>query len=221
MRTFTPPVAALLVSIACSNAYAAVTCVLSKDSQQFVRSAAKQSRDADKPNPCDPDAARQTLEGVQKAINDSGSKLVNASVLVNTDKLPLPNPAKVDPLYRPVSKVVETPAELMLPSAPIKPARPDVLTKRAWVLKTSHHTLEEAIEDFAAQVDYEVVYEAREFPLELKRDITIARDADFWEAMRVLGETYRKSDGAFQILPTKFKQIVIVPMGQDNNTLPR
>ena len=83
-----------------------------------------------------------------------------------------------------------------------------------WVLKATYNTLEEALEDFASRVDYEVVYEAREFPLELKRDITIARGVSFWEALRVLGETYRKSDGAFQILPTKFNQIVVLPMSQ-------
>lgn len=94
-------------------------------------------------------------------------------------------------------------------------ARLNANSKREWILKTDYHTLEEAIEDFAAQVDYEVIYEAREFPLELRRDMTIAKNADFWEALRVLGETYRKSDGAFQILPTKFKQIVVVPMGQE------
>ena len=63
--------------------------------------------------------------------------------------------------------------------------------------------------------NFELVYEAREFALNLRRDITIARNADFWEALRVIGETYRKSDGAFQVLPTEFKQIVILPMGQN------
>jgi hypothetical protein len=87
--------------------------------------------------------------------------------------------------------------------------------RRNWVLKSNFQTLEEAIEAFAAQVDYEVIYEAREFPLELKRDMTIAANADFWEALRVLGEAYRKSDGAFQILPTRFRQIVVLPMGQE------
>lgn len=60
-----------------------------------------------------------------------------------------------------------------------------------------------------------MVYEAREFPLGLKRDMTIAANADFWEALRVLGEAYRKSDAAFQILPTRFRQIVVLPMGQE------
>jgi hypothetical protein len=118
------------------------------------------------------------------------------------------------------SRVEESPEELALPGKPVKPlpetaAMSGEKAKRNWILKTDYHTLEEAIEDFAARVDYEVIYEAREFPLDLKRDLTIARDADFWEALRVLGETYRKSDGAFQILPTKFKQIVVVPMGQE------
>lgn len=98
--------------------------------------------------------------------------------------------------------------------APQQAGRADVRAKRDWTLRTDHHTLEEAIEDFAAKVDYEVIYEAREFPLELRRDLTIAKNADFWEALRVLGEAYRKSDGAFQILPTKFNQIVVLPMGQ-------
>jgi hypothetical protein len=118
------------------------------------------------------------------------------------------------------SRVQEQQLQPALAAVPVKPApsraaRVGAETKRNWVLKTSFQTLEEAIEDFAAQIDYEVIYEAREFPLGLKRDLTIATDADFWEALRVLGETYRKSDGAFQILPTKFKQIVVVPMGQD------
>lgn len=87
--------------------------------------------------------------------------------------------------------------------------------RRDWVLRADFQTLEEAIVAFAAQVDYEVVYEAREFPLGLKRDMTIAANADFWEALRVLGEAYRKSDAAFQILPTRFRQIVVLPMGQE------
>jgi hypothetical protein len=99
------------------------------------------------------------------------------------------------------------------PAAPVVSA--DKL-KRDWVLRAdAHNTLEEALEEFAARVDFELVYEAREFSLNLRRDITIARNADFWEALRVIGETYRKSDGAFQVLPTEFKQIVILPMGQN------
>lgn len=123
------------------------------------------------------------------------------------------------------SRPIETPAAMSLPGSPAKPvlakAEPakasqfDANSKADWVLKASYSTLEEALEDFAKRVNYEVVYEAREFPLGLKRDITIARGASFWEVLRVLGETYRKSDGAFQILPTKFNQIVVLPMGQN------
>lgn len=97
-----------------------------------------------------------------------------------------------------------------------QPAAGDAAMRRDWVLKADYQTLEEAIEAFAARVDYEVVYEAREFPLDLKRDMTIAANADFWEALRVLGEAYRKSDAAFQILPTRFRQIVVLPMGQES-----
>lgn len=99
-----------------------------------------------------------------------------------------------------------------------KSLRPDAQTKQDWVLKTSYATLEDALDDFASKVDYELVYEAREFPLSLKRDITLAQGVDFWEALRLLGESYRKSDGAFQILPTKYKQIVVLPMGQVGST---
>ncbi|WP_343028253.1 hypothetical protein [Massilia sp. MP_M2] len=103
-------------------------------------------------------------------------------------------------------------------SAGSKAIRPDQL-KRDWVLKTSHSTLEEALEEFASRIDYELVYENRELLLNLKRDIPIARNADFWEMLAVLGETYRKSDAAFQIIPTDFKQIVVVPMGQENTAI--
>lgn len=99
-----------------------------------------------------------------------------------------------------------------------KAVRADQL-KRDWVLKTSHNTLEEALEEFASRIDYELVYENRELLLNLKRDIPIARNADFWEMLAVLGETYRKSDAAFQIIPTDFKQIVVVPMGQENTAI--
>lgn len=233
MRKRSPLLATLLASALCVPAYGAVTCVLNKDSQKFENSAAKQMKDPKAvPSLCDADAAKQTLEGIQLAINSAGAKLVNPTVIVNTDKLPLPEPAKQ---FRPVtpdaSRVVETPAEMRIPGKPVKavavapvatlakieptkPLRPNADTKKDWVLKASFNTLEEALEDFASSVDYEVVYEAREFPLELKRDITIARGVTFWEALRVLGETYRKSDGAFQILPTKFNQIVVLPKGQ-------
>lgn len=100
--------------------------------------------------------------------------------------------------------------------AAVQPGAAGAGLRRDWVLKADYQTLEEAIVAFAAEVGYEVVYEAREFPLELKRDMTIAANADFWEALRVLGEAYRKSDAAFQILPTRFRQIVVVPMGQES-----
>jgi hypothetical protein len=232
MRTLSPLLVTLVASALCVPAHGAVTCVLNKDSKKFESSAAKQAKDPKAvPSPCDADAAKQTLEGIQLAINSAGTKLVNPTVIVNTEKLPLPAPV---PQFRPVtpdaSRVVETPAEMRVPGTPVKPTvsapaptlakvepakplRPNADTKMDWVLKASFNTLEEALEDFASRVDYEVVYEAREFPLELKRDITIARGASFWEALRVLGDTYRKSDGAFQILPTKFNQIVVLPMG--------
>lgn len=101
-------------------------------------------------------------------------------------------------------------------TVPVAPVVSADKLKRDWVLRAdAHNTLEEALDEFAARVDFELIYEAREFALNLRRDITIARDADFWEALRVIGETYRKSDGAFQVLPTEFKQIVILPMGQN------
>lgn len=100
-------------------------------------------------------------------------------------------------------------------SAASRAVRPDQ-AKRDWVLKTSHTTLEEALEEFAARIDYELVYENRELLLNLKRDMPIARNADFWEMLTLLGEAYRKSDAPFQIIPTEYKQIVVVPMGQEN-----
>jgi len=233
MRTLSPLLVTLVASALCAPAHGAVTCVLNKDSKKFESSAAKQVKDPKAaPSPCDVDAARQTLEGIQLAINTAGAKLVNPTVIVNTEKLPLPAPV---PQFRPVTpdaprsaetvvpvrapgaavmQATATPAPMLAKIEPAKPVRPDANTKMDWVLKATYSTLEEALEDFASRVDYEVVYEAREFPLELKRDITIARGVSFWEALRVLGETYRKSDGAFQILPTKFNQIVVLPMSQ-------
>lgn len=225
MRTPSP---LLLAALACAwavPAHAAVTCVLNKDTKTFESSVAKPGQGKDgTAEPCDPAAAKQTLEGVQQAINTAGSKLVNVSVIVNMDKLPIPAGAKPAAPMRAASRVEETPAELALPGTPIKPVaaipakprKPNDRTKRDWVLRTTYQTLEEALDDFASQVDYEVVYEAREFPLGLQRDIPLAHDVDFWEALRLLGEAYRKSDGAFQILPTKFKQIVVLPAGQQN-----
>lgn len=220
MRTIPPLIAAIVALGVSIPAHSAVTCVLNKDTKKFESSAAKQSKSQKiEPTPCDSDAAKQTLEGIQQAINTAGSKLVNPTVIVNADKLPLPAP-KVDG----ISRVKETPDEMAIPGTPAKPAVAKVTpppppadkVKRDWVLRAdTHNTLEEALEEFAARVDYELVYEAREFSLNLKRDITVARGADFWEALRVLGETYRKSDGAFQVLPTEFKQIVILPMGQN------
>lgn len=218
MRTLSSLLITLLASALCAPAHGAITCVLNKGNENFESSAAKPAKDPKAaPSPCDADAAKQTLEGIQLAINSAGSKLVNPTVIVNAEKLPLPEPVKqVRALTPDASRVTETPAELRLPSTPAKPAtplRPNADTQMDWVLKASFNTLEEALEDFASRVDYEVIYEAREFSLELKRDITIARGASFWEALRVLGNTYRKSDGAFQILPTKFNQIVVLPMG--------
>lgn len=221
MRTLSPLLVTLLAYGLCAPAHGAVTCVLNKDSKKFESSAAKQANDSKAaPSLCDADAAKQTLEGIQLAINTAGAKLVNPTVIVNAEKLPLPKP---EPLFRPVTPdaagmaltaTSATSASMLAKIEPAKPTRPDANTKMDWVLKATYSTLEEALEDFASRVDYEVVYEAREFPLGLKRDLTIARGVSFWEALRVLGETYRKSDGAFQILPTKFNQIVVLPMGQ-------
>jgi hypothetical protein len=128
--------------------------------------------------------------------------------------VPLAQGASPSP-SKPTSALQDKPA-VAKPTQPAPAPLPPDKLKRDWVLRVdAHNTLEDALEEFAARVDYELVYEAREFTLNLKRDITIARGADFWEALRVLGETYRKSDGAFQVLPTDFKQIVILPMGQN------
>lgn len=119
--------------------------------------------------------------------------------------IPSPSPVPAQPVA--ASSVAQAAA---VGSVAMKPEQ----MKRDWVLRTSYATLEEALIDFASRVDYEVIYENRELHLNLKRDMPIARGADFWEMLGVLGEAYRKSDAAFQIIPTKFKQIVVVPMGQ-------
>lgn len=256
MRTISPLMVALLAYAFCASAHGAVTCVINKDSKKFESLAAKPGKDGKAAlSPCDADAAKQTLESIQLAINTAGAKLVNPTVIVNAEKLPLPRAEAVKPVTPvnvTVSRVAETATEMQIPGTPsklaapaithaspaapapalapaqplvkvepVKSLRPDANTKMDWVLKASFNTLEEALEDFASRVDYEVVYEAREFNLNLKRDIPIARGANFWEALRILGETYRKSDGAFQILPTDFKQIVILPMGQNAATTQR
>lgn len=183
-------IAACILALCCiTNVMAATVCVLNKQTGRLEPLAGKgKTRECDgqAPAPATAVKAADSLSGKEEIVD------------VQVNPVPAPSEAPRAPLA--VQRVAQ-------------PAF-DLNTKHDWTIRTDHHTLEEVIADFASQVDYEVVYEAREFPLDLHRDLTIAKNANFWEALRVLGETYRNSDGAFQILPTKFKQIVVIPMGQ-------
>lgn len=90
---------------------------------------------------------------------------------------------------------------------------------RTWSLKPEHHSIRDVIEDWATDAGgngnpaaaIDVIWEARDFPLTIKREKIIAT-GDFWQALTVIGESYRNSDAAFQVQPTAFQQIVIIPM---------
>lgn len=157
---------------------------------------------------------RNTARGSGYAMGERALSAPPAGAAVAPPAQSPAMPGRVAPTAAPAmpSTAVAQTAATGSASTALKPEQ----MKRDWVLKTSHATLEEALAEFAARVDYEVVYENRELHLNLKRDMPIARGADFWEMLAVLGEAYRKSDAAFQIIPTKFKQIVVVPMGQEN-----
>lgn len=193
---------------------------LTPGSQQQVRPLA--SRKVSRSLLSQQDAAAASQQEIEKssAVPDANAIVGTSRVEETPDEMLLPATPVASTTAGSTPAVKAEPAK---PASPVPPApvakvavvapAPDRV-KRTWVLNTSFHTLEEALNDFASQVEYEVVYEAREFPLDLKRNITLSTDADFWEALKLLGESYRHSDGAFQILPTKFKQIVVLPMGQ-------
>lgn len=90
---------------------------------------------------------------------------------------------------------------------------------RTWSLKPEHRSIRDVIEDWAsdaggngnAAAAIDVIWETRDFPLTIKREKVIAT-GDFWQALAVIGESYRNSDAAFQVQPTAFQQIVIIPM---------
>lgn len=108
--------------------------------------------------------------------------------------------------------------------APVKPT-PAVKEpfKQQWLIKPEHRSLRDVIEDWASEAGgkgnqeeaLDVFFETRDFPLSLKREKVIS-SGEFWDAMKMLGEAYRYSDAAFQVQPTRFKQIVILPMNKSN-----
>jgi len=91
-------------------------------------------------------------------------------------------------------------------SAPVAAPSPQV-----WTVKPSHRSLQQVIEDWAASAGYEVYFKTRDFPLAVKSEKVIST-GDFWNALTILGESYRNSDAPFQVQPTDFRQIVIYPM---------
>lgn len=134
--------------------------------------------------------------------------------------------------------VIETPAEMATPGVPheqqpdltVKPiyvasaategAAKPVQPPHAWVLKPEHKSIREVIEDWAADAGengegLDVIWETRDFPIDVKREKKIF-EGDFWKALEIIGESYRDSDAAFQIKPTAFGQIVVVPMAKSN-----
>lgn len=139
-----------------------------------------------------------------------------------------PTSDKISDISKLKSYVAESPAELAIPSKtaearPVaapqpkteKPAAPAPL--KTWALKPEHRSVRDVIEDWASTAGdkggYEVIWETRDFPLSIKQVKTIST-GDFWEALRILGEAYRNSDAPFQIQPTAFQQIVVVPMNK-------
>jgi hypothetical protein len=136
---------------------------------------------------------------------------------------------KISDISKLKSFVAESPAELVIPSkvAEVKQvAAPQVRVEKPavaiplkqWTLKPEHRSLRDVIEDWASTAgekgtSYEVIWETRDFPLSIKQIKTIST-GDFWDALRILGEAYRHSDAPFQVQPTAFQQIVVVPMNK-------
>ena len=85
--------------------------------------------------------------------------------------------------------------------------------KAKWSIKPTHLSVRDVIEDWAANVGYEVIWEHRNFVFENpQKSEKLISTGTFWDALTLLGESYRNSDSPFQIQPTKFKQIVVQPM---------
>lgn len=104
------------------------------------------------------------------------------------------------------------------------PAAP-VAFKQAWKIKPEHKRVRDVIEDWAAEAGgknnpagaIDATFETRDFPLSIPREKIIST-GDFWDAMKMLGEAFRFSDAAFQVQPTRFQQIIIIPMNKSNGT---
>ena len=107
---------------------------------------------------------------------------------------------------------------------PAKPEAPPKVVGR-WSVKPDHHSLREVIEDWATAAGgrgnpdgkLDVIWETRDFPIAVPREKVLST-GDIWDALTVLGEAYRDSDSAFQVQPTAFQQIVIVPMKKSSQT---
>ncbi|WP_395398648.1 hypothetical protein ACHMW6_00355 (plasmid) [Pseudoduganella sp. UC29_106] len=92
-------------------------------------------------------------------------------------------------------------------------------------MKPDHRSLREVIEDWATEAGgrgnpdgkLDVIWETRDFPISVPREKVLS-SGDIWEALTVLGEAYRDSDSAFQVQPTAFQQIVILPMKKSSKT---
>lgn len=134
---------------------------------------------------------------------------------------------KITDISKLKSYVAESPAQMAIPSNPVNLPRipeaqtakkmPTPIPAQTWSLKPEHRSVREVVEDWASKASekdgYEVIWETRDFPLSIKQAKTIST-GDFWEALRILGEAYRNSDAPFQIQPTAFKQIVVIPMNK-------
>jgi hypothetical protein len=115
---------------------------------------------------------------------------------------------------QPIPQKVEVTPSGVSPPKPTAAPLPELSSDkvaRQWYLKASYHSLKEALDDWGSTVGFEVIYDTREFPLDLKADKWIS-SGDFWQALKTVGESYRNSDAPWQIQPTDFNQIVVVPM---------
>jgi hypothetical protein len=178
-----------------SPAHAATICSYNAGSGQFEGRIAP---DGVLLNGCSLKGTRSQPMDVLVAINSGGAKLVIGSGV----EIPKQSNNAADQTAQVQTSTVLTPT-----------LQPKTGPGYKWVIKTTHRSIRDVLEDWAAAVDYEVVWETRDFPLELKKDKVIST-GDFWDALTTIGETYADSDAPFQILPTKFNQIVVLPRRQ-------
>ncbi|HYD60579.1 MAG TPA: hypothetical protein VEC35_09505 [Noviherbaspirillum sp.] len=130
---------------------------------------------------------------------ETSADKVPKSVAGPAPSAPVPQPALA---IEPVSKYAELAALFKRPPK-----------GHQWRLMPKHRSLKELVEDWCVAIDCEVSFETRDFPIDVKKERVISA-GNIFDALELMGEAYRDSDAPFQVQPSTFNQIIILPMGQ-------